>query len=37
MKQNFGRVSIQTTERYLGCNQRIHSADKAKIGVEPSR
>jgi hypothetical protein len=30
-----GRVSIQTTERYLGCEQRIHGAVNDKIGIEP--
>jgi integrase len=32
-----GHVSIQTTERYLGCNQRIRSAVNDRIGIEPSR
>jgi integrase len=30
-----GRVSIQTTERYLGCKQRIRSAVNDPIGIEP--
>ena len=30
-----GHVSIQTTERYLGCKQRIHSAVNDRIGIEP--
>ena len=30
-----GHVSVQTTERYLGCIQRIAAAVKDKIGVEP--
>jgi len=30
-----GHVSIQTTERYLGCKQRIRSAVNDKIGIEP--
>jgi integrase len=30
-----GHVSIQTTERYLGCKQRIRSAVKDRIGIEP--
>ena len=30
-----GHVSIQTTERYLGCKQRIRSAVNDKIGMEP--
>jgi site-specific recombinase XerD len=29
-----GRVSIQTTERYLGCKQRIRSAVNDRIGIE---
>ena len=27
-----GHISIQTTERYLGCKQRIQGAVNAKIG-----
>ena len=30
-----GHVSIQTTERYLGCKQRIWSAVNDRIGIEP--
>ncbi len=30
-----GHVSIQTTERYLGCKQRIQGALNDKIGIEP--
>jgi hypothetical protein len=30
-----GHISIQTTERYLGCKQRIQSAVNDKIGIEP--
>jgi hypothetical protein len=30
-----GHVSIQTTERYLGCKQRIRGAANDKIGIEP--
>jgi site-specific recombinase XerD len=30
-----GHVSIQTTERYLGCWQRIRSAVNDRIGIEP--
>jgi site-specific recombinase XerD len=30
-----GHVSIQTTERYLGCQQRIRSAVNDWIGIEP--
>ena len=28
-------VSVQTTERYLGCKQRIRSAVNDRIGIEP--
>jgi integrase len=31
-----GHVSVQTTERYLGCKQRIRSAVNDCIGIEPS-
>ena len=30
-----GHVSVQTTERYLGCAQRISSAVNDRIGIEP--
>jgi integrase len=30
-----GHVSVQTTERYLGCKQRIRSAVNDQIGIEP--
>jgi len=30
-----GHVSIQTTERYLGCKQRIRSPVNDRIGIEP--
>ena len=30
-----GHFSIQTTERYLGCKQRIRSAVNDRIGIEP--
>jgi site-specific recombinase XerD len=30
-----GHVSVQTTERYLGCKQRIRGAVNDKIGIEP--
>jgi hypothetical protein len=29
-------VSVQTTERYLGCKQRIRSAVNDHIGIEPN-
>ena len=32
-----GHVSIQTTERYLGCNQRIRGAVNDRIGIEAQR
>lgn len=31
-----GHVSIQTTERYLGCKQRIRSAVNDRMGIELS-
>lgn len=31
-----GHTSVQTTERYLGCTQRITSAVNDKIGIEPA-
>jgi site-specific recombinase XerD len=30
-----GHVSVQTTERYLGCKQRIRSVVNDRIGIEP--
>jgi site-specific recombinase XerD len=30
-----GHVSVQTTDRYLGCKQRIRGAVNDKIGIEP--
>ncbi len=30
-----GHLSVQTTERYLGCKQRIQSAVNDRIGIEP--
>ena len=32
-----GHVSVQTTERYLGCKQRIRDAVNDRIGIEPPR
>jgi len=32
-----GHVSVQTTERYLGCKQRIRSAVNDRIGIELKR
>jgi site-specific recombinase XerD len=31
-----GHISVQTTERYLGCKQRFREAVNDKIGIEPS-
>ena len=31
-----GHVSVQTTERYLGCKQRIREAVNDCIGIEPT-
>jgi integrase len=30
-----GHVSIQTTERYLGCQQRLRCAVNDRLGIEP--
>jgi site-specific recombinase XerD len=30
-----GYVSVQTTERYLGCKQRFRQAVNDQIGIEP--
>ena len=30
-----GHVSVQTTERYLGCKQRLKGAVNDRIGIEP--
>jgi site-specific recombinase XerD len=32
-----GHVSVQTTERYLGCKQLIRSAVNDRIGIKPNR
>jgi len=31
-----GHMSIQTTERYLGCKQKLRIAVNDKIGIEPA-
>jgi integrase len=31
-----GHVSVQTTEKYLGCKQRLQNAVNDRIGIEPS-
>jgi site-specific recombinase XerD len=33
----FGHVSVQTTERYLGCKQRIRNVVNDRIGIQPNR
>jgi site-specific recombinase XerD len=30
-----GHVSVQTTERYLGCKQKLHCAVNDRLGIEP--
>jgi hypothetical protein len=30
-----GHISVQTTERYLGCKQRLQDAVNDRIGIEP--
>jgi hypothetical protein len=30
-----GHVSVQTTEKYLGCKQRLRDAVNDNIGIEP--
>ena len=37
-RSNFflGLVSVQTTELYLGCKQRIRSTVNDRIGIEPN-
>jgi hypothetical protein len=32
---SLGHVSVQTTEKYLGCKQRFREAVNDKIGIEP--
>jgi len=32
-----GHVSVQTTERYLGCKQRLRNAINDSIGIEPDQ
>ena len=31
-----GHVSVQTTEKYLGCEQRLRGAVNDRIGIEPA-
>jgi integrase len=30
-----GHISIQTTERYLGCKQKLRHAVTDRLGIEP--
>ena len=30
-----GHVSVQTTERYLGCKQKLRNAVNDRVGIEP--
>ena len=30
-----GHVSVQTTERYLGCRQKLRCAVNDRVGIEP--
>ena len=30
-------ISVQTTERYLGCKQRLKGAVNDRIGIEPEK
>jgi hypothetical protein len=32
-----GHVSVQTTEKYLGCKQRLRGAANDRIGIEPAQ
>jgi site-specific recombinase XerD len=32
-----GHVSVQTTEKYLGCKLRLREAVNDQIGIEPSQ
>jgi site-specific recombinase XerD len=32
-----GQVSVQTTEKYLGCKQRLRGAVNDRIGIEPAQ
>jgi site-specific recombinase XerD len=31
-----GHVSVQTTEKYVGCKQRLQNAVNDRIGIEPN-
>jgi integrase len=32
---SLGHISVQTTEKYRGCKQRIRNAVNDRIGIEP--
>jgi integrase len=32
-----GHVSVQTTEKHLGCKQRLRGAVNDRIGIEPAQ
>ena len=32
-----GHVNVQTTERYLGCKQRLRNAINDSLGIEPEQ
>ena len=32
-----GHVSVQTTERYLGCKQKFREAVNDRLGIEPTK
>ena len=32
-----GHVSVQTTEKYIGCKQRLRGAVNDRIGIEPAQ
>ena len=34
---SLGHVSVQTTERYLGCKQKFREAVNDRLGIEPSK
>jgi hypothetical protein len=33
---SWGKFRVQTTERYLGCEQRIRSSVNDRMGIEPN-
>ena len=36
-RQGADLISVQTTERYLGCKQRLKGAVNDRIGIEPEK